>query len=156
MPRHTDTDGEVAIPNHLLLPHVVALINEGHTATIALRGVSMRPFLEDGRDKAVLAKPGSVRVGDAVLAHVKPRVWVLHRVVAVRGDSVTLLGDGNLVPEHCRRDDVKAVVTAFYRKGRKRPDRTDGMKWRLYSWCWMRLRPLRRYLLTIYRIMTRL
>ncbi len=30
-------------------------------------------------------------------------------------------------------------------------DRTDGWKWKTYSWVWMRLRPIRRYLLAFYR-----
>jgi hypothetical protein len=39
----------------------------------------------------------------------------------------------------------------FYRKNRKKLDRTDGWKWRTYSWLWMHLRPIRRYLLAAYR-----
>jgi hypothetical protein len=48
-------------------------------------------------------------------------------------------------------DDFRAEVVGFYRKGRKKLDRTDGMKWKVYSWFWMRLRPIRRYLLAFYR-----
>ena len=48
---------EVQFQNAQFLPEVVKLLNEGHTVTINLRGVSMRPFLEDGRDKAVLIRP---------------------------------------------------------------------------------------------------
>ncbi|MCI6558297.1 MAG: peptidase S41, partial [Prevotella sp.] len=77
--------------------------------------------------------------------------FVLHRIVAMNGNEVTLLGDGNLTPEHCHRDDIRATVIGFYRKGRQTLDRTDGRKWRWYSWWWMLLRPIRRYLLFIYR-----
>ena len=40
--------------NAQFLPEVVKLLNEGHTVTLKLKGFSMRPFLEDGRDKALL------------------------------------------------------------------------------------------------------
>jgi hypothetical protein len=139
------------IANEQLLPNVIALLEEGHTVTLPLRGYSMRPFLEDGRDKALLSKPNTINVGDAVLAEIKPGFYVLHRIVKICGDKVTLLGDGNLTPEHCRLSDIKATATGFYRKGRTTIDRTDGRKWHIYSWWWTRLLPLRRYLLAFYR-----
>lgn len=46
---------EIQFPNAQLLPEIIKLLNEGHTVTLQLRGFSMRPFLEDKRDKALLA-----------------------------------------------------------------------------------------------------
>ena len=137
----------IQMANAVLLPEVVRLLEEGHTVTLPLRGYSMRPFLENGRDKALLRKPESINVGDAVLAEIAPKHFVLHRIVSIKGDHVTLRGDGNLGVEHCRLGDVKATAVGFYRKGREQLDSTDGRKWRIYSWGWTRLLPLRRYLL---------
>ena len=137
----------IQMANAVLLPEIVRLLEEGHTVTLPLRGYSMRPFLEDGRDKALLRKPVSINVGDAVLAEIAPKHFVLHRIVSIKGDHVTLRGDGNLGVEHCRLGDVKATAVGFYRKGREQLDSTDGRKWRIYSWVWTRLLPLRRYLL---------
>lgn len=142
---------EKQLPNERFLPEVVRMLDEGHTVTLRLKGYSMRPFLENNRDKALLAKAGSIRKGDPVLAEILPGHYVLHRIVDIEGGNVTLLGDGNLTVEHCRVEDVKGSVVCFYRKGRSVPDRTDGMKWRIYSFLWMRLRPIRRYLLAFYR-----
>ena len=133
--------------NALLLPQVVSMLEEGHTVTLPLRGFSMRPFLEDGRDKALLRKPERINVGDAVLAEIAPKHYVLHRIVDIQGDKVTLRGDGNINVERCRLSNVKATAVGFYRKGRKKLDSTSGRKWRIYSWVWTRLLPLRRYLL---------
>lgn len=141
----------IQMPNAVLLPELVALIDKGHTVTLTLRGISMRPMLEDQRDKALLAAPEDVRKGDVVLAEIAPAKYVLHRLVAIDGEKATLLGDGNLTPEHCRMHDIKAKATAFYRKGRQKPDRTDGLKWKIYSALWTALLPARRYLLFIYR-----
>ena len=138
----------VQAANEIFLPQVVALIAEGHTVTLPLRGRSMRPFLEDGRDKALLeAVKETPCVGDAVLAEIWPGHFVLHRIVDIDGQRVTMRGDGNLGTETCRLEDVRAKATAFFRKGRSKPDRTDGRKWRIYSWWWTRLLPIRRYLL---------
>ena len=59
---------EITMQNSEFLPEVVKLLDEGHTVTLRLRGVSMRPFLEDRRDKALITKAKAVRRGDAVLA----------------------------------------------------------------------------------------
>lgn len=138
------------LPNDVFLPLVLDELKQqpDKTATINLRGRSMRPFLEDGRDKALLKLAnGSEKKGDAVLAEIEPGHYVLHRIVDISGNNVTLLGDGNLNCEHCHREDIRAKAIGFIRKGRTKADMTDSRKWRTYSWLWTRLRPIRRYLL---------
>lgn len=142
---------EIKLSNAEFLPEIVKLMDEGHTVTLRLRGFSMRPFLEDNRDKALMTKATNPKVGDPVLAEVDPKHFVLHRIIAIDGDHVTLRGDGNLNDEHCTLADVKGTVIGFYRKGRTTLDRPDGWKWRTYSFFWMRLYPVRRYLLAFYR-----
>ena len=142
---------EKKFDNAVILPEAIRIVNEGHTVTLPLRGYSMRPFLEDGRDKALLSKVTTLKVGDPVLAETYPLHFVLHRIIKIDGNNVVLRGDGNLSNEYCRTEDVKAAVIGFYRKGRTTLDRTDGMKWRVYSFFWMRLSPIRRYLLAFYR-----
>ena len=142
------------MPNAVFLPFVIEQLEScvGKTVTLPLRGRSMRPFLEDGRDKALLvaAKDTQIGVGDAVLAEISEKRYVLHRIIRIQGDQVTLRGDGNLAEEHCRLCDIKAKAIAFYRKGRTVPDSTTGKKWRVYSWWWTRLYPIRRYLLFLF------
>jgi hypothetical protein len=139
------------LPNDVFLPLVLDELkrNPGKTATINLRGRSMRPFLEDGRDKAILqlATGDDCRKGDAVLAEVSEGHYVLHRIDAIEGDHITLMGDGNLGYEHCLKGDIRAKAIGFLRKGRQKADMTTGRKWRVYSWLWTRLKPVRRYLL---------
>lgn len=147
----SSTISKKQFPNAVLLPIVIEELEKGKTVTLNLRGYSMRPFLENDRDKALLTKAVTPQVGDPVLAEISPKHYVLHRIIAIDGDKVTLRGDGNLGEEHCRLTDVKGAVIGFYRKGRKKLDRTDGRKWRIYSWFWTRLYPIRRYLLAFYR-----
>ena len=137
--------------NAILLPEVVKFLNEGKTVTLRLKGYSMRPFLENNRDKALLVKPSKIAVGDPVLAEISPKHYVLHRIIKIEGNDVTLMGDGNLGVEYCKKENIVGAVIGFYRKDRKNLDRTDGWKWKLYSKVWMTLRPLRMYLLAFYR-----
>ncbi|MCM1079500.1 MAG: S24/S26 family peptidase [Bacteroidales bacterium] len=139
--------------NAALIPAVAQLLQEGRTVIFPLRGNSMRPFLIHKRDKALLVLPEKVRIGDPVLAEVSPSHYVLHRVVGIDGDRITLRGDGNLATEQCRRENVVALAVGFYRKGRATLDGIESRKWRLYSMLWMQLLPLRRYLLKLHDIL---
>ena len=109
--------------NAEFLPEVIALVNEGHDVTIPLRGYSMRPFLEDGRDLAILTKiDRQLKVGDIVLAELAPGHYALHRIFRLNKSHVQMLGDGNLTPDPIiRHEDVKVFVKAFLRKGSKNP-----------------------------------
>ena len=145
MSKTTLTTSEIQFANAEFLPEVVKILNEGHTVTLRLRGYSMRPFLENDRDKALLVKPSTIKVGDPVLAEISPNHFVLHRIDRIDGDNITLRGDGNLKVEHCKKENIVGAVIGFYRKGRKDMDTTDCRKWKLYSF------PVRRYLLGFYR-----
>ncbi len=148
----TDTaDRRKEIPNDILLGLVREMIGEGHTAVVTVKGYSMRPFLEHQRDKVKLAACGGrVRDYDAVLAEISPGHYVLHRVVKVEGDNITLMGDGNpRGTEQCTLGDIAGVVTEYIRPRRtiQASDASLQREIRL----WRRLLPVRRYLLYIYK-----
>ncbi len=138
------------IPNKVLLGLARDMIREGHTATISVKGYSMRPFLEHQRDRVILAQPVNLKVGDAVLAEIEKDHYVLHRIIDIQDESVTLMGDGNVYgTEQCRLSDVAGVVTHYLRPSRTllATDPTLVRRIRL----WRRLLPVRRYLLFIYK-----
>lgn len=144
---------EVQFPNAIFLPEIVKLINEGHTVTLQLKGYSMRPFLENNRDKALLTRPTDLKVGYPVLAEIRQGFYVLHRIINIDKENniVTLRGDGNIATETCKQEGIKGLAIGFYRKGRKEIDSIEGQKWKVYSFLWTHLFPIRRYLLFIYR-----
>lgn len=140
--------------NSTFIPEIIKILKEGHTVIIPLNGNSMRPFLQDGRDKAKLqiVDTLTLEIGDVVLAELSPGRFVLHRIIALYNDDVTLLGDGNLAKEYCRRCDIKAKATIFYCKKNGHPVSVHGIKWKIYSSIWMNLYPIRRYLLYLLKI----
>lgn len=140
------------VENRVFLPQVVQLIENGHTATIVARGNSMRPFIEDGRDKLVLGRADSIAEGDVVLAEVSEGCFVCHRVDKVAGGMVTMRGDGNVVgTEVFPKEKVRAKLIQVVRNG-KTYTLTTSRAWKLYSAIWPRLLPVRRYLLAFYRL----
>lgn len=153
MTQPTDNVRKKEFANEILIPEIISIIESGHTVTLGLRGFSMRPFLEDRRDKALLRKPEAIAVGDVVLAETAPKRYVLHRITGIDGDNITLRGDGNIGVEHCKRKDIHGFAEGFYRKGRTTLESTAGRKWRAYSFVWTRLFPIRRYLLFAYRVL---
>ena len=139
------------LPNRVLLGMAREMIREGHTATIAVKGYSMRPFLEHERDKVVLDAPRELKVGDAVLAEIFKDHYVLHRIIDIQGDRITLMGDGNIRgTETCRRSDVAGIVTHYLRPGRTLEASDPQLQSRIRLW--RRLLPVRRYLLFIYKV----
>ena len=144
---------ELKFANSIFIPEIIKFLEQGHTVTIKLKGYSMRPFLENNRDKAILRKPDKLKIGDVVLAEISPQNYALHRIIKIIGENIVLRGDGNLTCEYCKSENIKGYAVGFYRKGKKNMDSTNSMKWKLYSKVWCSLFPIRRYLLAFYRIL---
>lgn len=149
----------VGKPNHEVMEMVRQFVGEGRQTLLPVRGYSMRIFVEHERDKAILAPfdAATLKRGDVVLTWVTEGYYVLHRVVNVEGDDLTLMGDGNIRgKEHCKRSDVLAKAIGFVRKGRQNPDMVTYWKWRIYSVFWLGLLPIRRWLLLLWRLKQRI
>lgn len=137
-------------PNHILIPEVERLVNEGICVTMRVKGNSMLPFIRGGRDSVELRKAKPLRTKSIVLARLADGSYVVHRIVKLSGDDVVLMGDGNLWGrEHCKRTDVVAEVTQILRKGKtvSCSCRSERVK----AGIWIKLLSMRRYLLAIYK-----
>ena len=134
-----------------VIEEAVRLVQKGVTVTFPVTGQSMLPFIIGGKESVILRRPGVIGVGDVVLAWVDGNRYVVHRIIKLDYDRVTLMGDGNVKgTEHCRLNDIKARVTHVVSADNKKRDLYS--RWRVRAaklWYW--LRPIRRYLLAIYR-----
>lgn len=137
--------------DEIIIHEAIRLVDEGVSVTFPVKGYSMLPFIIGGRESVILQKPLTVRLGDVVLAWVDDCRYVVHRVIGIEGERVILMGDGNIVGvEHCLLGDVKALATHVVdAKGRKH-DLYAPWRQRA-SRLWWQMRPVRRYILAIYR-----
>ena len=134
-----------------IIEEAIRLVNDGVSVTLPVNGRSMLPFIIGGKESVVLQKPDGAKVGDVVLAWVEGCRYVVHRIIRIDGNRVTLMGDGNLAgTEYCYVGDVKALATQGVS--------SDGKMHYLYNrWrrtgasIWYRILPVRRYILAIYR-----
>ena len=134
-----------------IIEEAIRLVDEGVSVTLPVNGNSMLPFIIGGKESVILQKPELPKVGDVVLAWVDGYRYVVHRIVRIDGERVTLMGDGNLVgTEHCLLNDIKARVTHVVDAKERTHYLYKGWRKRAAKmWYW--LRPIRRYLLAIYR-----
>lgn len=139
------------LPNNEVIGELIKFLDEGQRVILPVKGNSMLPFIIGDRESVELVKPDHVAVGDVVLAWINGCRYVVHRIIQIKNNQVQLMGDGNLSgDEYCLISDVKA--RAEYVIGK------DGKKHDLYthrrvqaSRLWWKLKPLRRYILAIYR-----
>ena len=139
------------ITDETIIEEVIRLVDDGISVTLPVNGHSMLPFIVGGKESVILQKPEQPKTGDVVLAWVEEGRYVVHRIIGINGEDVMLMGDGNLTgTEHCTVGDIKAVATHVVSADEKRHYLYS--RWRMSAVrLWLRLRPVRRYLLAIYR-----
>ena len=146
---------KMVIDNDTFFADVLEVLRQGKRVTIPVKGFSMLPFIRGSKDLVVLEQAGAdLKADDIVLFHVGPADggrYVMHRILSIDGDAVDIMGDG--VPkthEHVRRNQILAKAVEIIRAGKRSVDPYCPGQLRLVHF-WQRLRPVRRYLLFIYR-----
>ena len=136
--------------NEIVAEAIRRTVNE-ECVMLPVNGYSMLPFVVGWCDCVILQKAAHPKVGDVVVAWVEDRRYVLHRIIRIDGERVTLMGDGNLRgTETCTLSDVKALATHVVDvKGRTYDLYSKRQRWAAKVWWY--IRPVRRYLLAIYR-----
>ena len=147
----------MTLPNEILLEEVAALLAEGRDVELMTKGTSMLPFIIGDRDSVILRKEtaGSHLPGEIVLARRSPGNYVLHRIVAVSGDKVTLRGDGNISgTESVSQKDILGKVTAIVGPSGRQRIPGSACLWR-HSSPFVRRCVLALYRRTVYRIISK-
>jgi len=129
-------------PEQLMEP-LLALLEETDAVPLVVSGSSMTPFLVHRRDTVYLSKVcRPLKRGDMVLYRRDSGAYILHRIFRTEGDTFTMVGDNQtLLESGIRRDQVKAVVTAVYRKGRRL--QKGSFWWEFFEKIWIRMVPVR-------------
>lgn len=144
---------EQTVSASVLLPRYRVLLETVDTLPLAVTGSSMVPFLVPGRDSVVLTRmKHPPKRGDIVLYQRENGAYVLHRVYGTDADGVCcMVGDAQQELERgIAPRQLIAVVCAARRKGKLQ--RPGMFWWEFFSKIWIRLVPLRPFLLRVYRI----
>ena len=136
----------------IVMEEIRELISKGNTVTIRAKGNSMNPFIEHMRDEITLGpwKDEDIRKGCVALVKDNKGNYLVHRIIRREKETVTLIGDGNVgLYETAETDNIIGIMYSVTRKGKVWS--TDSKVWKLYSWLWMFLLPVRRLPLGLWR-----
>ena len=136
----------------VIMEEISRLISEGKTVSITAKGYSMNPFIMHLRDQITLGpwKDEQITKGAVVLAKDIKGRFIVHRIIRRDGDTIILMGDGNIgLTETAMAQDVIGLMYSVTKKGRTYS--VKSLRWRLYSWFWKILTPVRRYPLALWR-----
>ena len=138
------------VENTALFEQMRAMLAQGLDVRFTVSGHSMWPTITHDRDAVVVSPCSRVRRGDVVLFCPMEGQYLLHRIYKVRQGRIYTCGDGN-----CFRDGdfsletVMGRVVTICRKGKEIS--CDGGWYRLRSWAWLVLYPVRPLLLRCLR-----
>lgn len=136
----------------LMMEEIRKLISEGRTVSLTVKGNSMNPFLVSLRDQMTLGpwKDEDIRKGCVALVKDIRGNYLIHRIISRDGNTVTLIGDGNVgLYEKAVTDEIIGIMYSITRKGKVW--KADDRMWKLYSWFWMLILPVRRWPLGLWR-----
>lgn len=144
------------VSTHDLFPIIEELLAMDRQAIFTVKGTSMLPFIGDNRDSVVLEKRDfkNLKKGDIILFQYDSGKYILHRIYNISNECYQTIGDGCIsFDDWIRLDQIKGVVTKIVRK-EKEID-CNSKKWKLIFFLWMRLLPIRKHLLKIYMILSK-
>jgi hypothetical protein len=143
---------QITIDKDIMFIEISKLIAEGSCVTITAKGYSMNPFLYHLRDQITLGPwtDKDIRKGTVALVRDVRGNVLIHRIIRREGHIIYLEGDGNIgQQEKATLDGIAGIMHSITRKNRIYTSKS--LVWRIYSWLWMALRPLRRYPLILWR-----
>ena len=99
-----------------IVPLMTEVIANGGTFRFYPRGISMLPMLKEHEDSVELGKADSLAVGDVVFYRRDDGNYVLHRLIAMEKNTLTMCGDNQRALEYnIRPEQVIAKLCGFYK-----------------------------------------
>jgi len=107
-------------------------LKENGSATVRVTGVSMMPLLRHLKDAVVFVPAKEIRPGDVVLFDRKTGRYALHRVISIRGDRFSMMGDNQwYMDRDLPLKQIVGKVSYFIRGTHTVP--SDGIPMRAYA-----------------------
>ena len=138
-----------------LYPVIRERLDVGGTVELPITGTSMLPLLVWGRDSVDIQKTKTPKKGDIIFYRRDNGQFVLHRIVGQNENGFILCGDNQWDKEYgIQSRHIIAAVAAVNRRGKKIG--TDNNGYKLYSFLWVKILPIRKYVLIFMRKAKRL
>lgn len=148
--------GNMILNNSELFAQVAIELKNGHEVIIPCKGTSMIPFIKNN-NKVLLTAPDNLKKGDIVLFKYHGN-YILHRLIKIHNNledkktpTAEMMGDGILkTKELAPVENILGKVKSIINKQEQivYPNKkSERIKWELWHLC----KPIRRYLLGIYR-----
>ncbi|MFR9523482.1 MAG: S24/S26 family peptidase [Rikenellaceae bacterium] len=138
------------VANNILFDQAAQFVATGKEVEVPTKGNSMFPFIVGGKDSLILTSSNSLKVGDIVLAKINDTNYVVHRIISIENEKVTLMGDGNIAGrEYCTPQQIFAKVKFIVHRNIKID--CNSNKQRRRAQLWRKLLPIRRYILGVWR-----
>ncbi len=96
-------------------------------------GISMSPFLKEGRDKVIIKESQDLKLYDIALYKVHNE-YILHRIIGFEGNTLVISGDNARLIEKKEKEEIIGVVTEIIR--RKRKINPHSLLCELYCFLW--------------------
>lgn len=127
---------------------IQSLLAEGQEVSMVVTGNSMRPFLKHGRDKICMIRPDrKLRKGDMVFYRRENGQYVMHRILKCEDQSYTMLGDGQIIPEHgISPEQIFARIIKVQVQGKWIGPET--FRWRFFESIWIHFSWIRKLVLS--------
>jgi len=142
------------IPADAFFGNIEQMISEGKSVEMRCFGGSMRPYLWGDGSETIVISPFSQEelIPGAIVAFCYHGKYICHRIIRRDGDILLIQGDG-LIEKHEQvliSDIIGIIRTIIHRNGK--PVSTQTKAARLYWRLWIRLLPIRKYLLRVYQV----
>ena len=149
---YMENSRKISIDKETMIQEIGRFVAEGKTVSLTVKGYSMNPFLMHLRDQITLGPwtDSDIRRGTVALVRDVRGNILIHRIIRRDGNVITLEGDGNIgLQEKATLENIAGIMYSITRKNRTYSSK--GLVWKVYSWIWMLLRPVRRYPLGLWR-----
>ncbi len=141
---------------HQYLPVLIDIIKTGKDVNLLVSGSSMSPFLCHHRDTIVISKPDGVFFRGEMVFYIRNSgQYVMHRIhhidkqgnLFIVGDAQTKI-EGPILPSQ-----VFGVIHKVIRKGKL--IQKDDFWWDFFEKVWIRIVPLRPFIVKLYGFIKR-
>jgi len=127
----------VEVNNEAIFKVMEIAFQNNQTFVFKIKGTSMFPFLKNQKDSVRLAPiTNELKKRDIVLYRRSNGAYVLHRIIKIKDNVYSMVGDNQRAIETpIYRDQILGIVTHLI-KGEKEIDVKKNKKYRFFSWCW--------------------